>query len=611
VQGFQAGFNTNNFTLTTITVVDSPVTVQASGLSFEAPGYLITGNPLLLIPTPLGNPSRFTTPTITVAANPLTAAPFDATIDSTLQGASGLDKIGSGRLTLGSSVYSGLTTVAAGTLRAGSTEAFSPNSSYTFGPRPPFSPVYVAATLDLNGFSNTIGSLSTTNIGTGTAIVTNNGTMPAILTVGNDNTSTTFSGTIQDGTSVLALTKIGTGTLTLTGTNSYSGGTTITAGTLQAGATTALSPNSAFNVAATLDLNGFSNTIGSLSGPAIVTNNATMPAILTVGSDHTSTTFSGTIQDGTSVLALTKIGTGTLTLTGTNSYSGGTTISGGTLQIGNGGPAGNIVGNVLDNGTLAFNRSGDKKNFNGMISGSGNLVKLGSDTLVLTANNTYSGGTIIEAGTLVAGVPTAGQATSFALGEGNVFLVGGTLRTPSLDPLIIHVGGNYTQGPNGTLALGVAGVDGSQYDHVVAGGSASVAGTLSVFSLGGFAPADGNAFEVVRGAGGRSGTYSTINDQLNLNHLQRVDIYAKNSVILLYLTPKEPRKPGQPTPPPIDEQDPNFVVPPVNPNEPLPEPEVDQLVDPTAEELTSLYQIGFSAATMQRFSLGDRMFQIQ
>jgi hypothetical protein len=69
---------------------------------------------------------------------------------------------------------------------------------------------------------------------------------------------------------------------------------------------------------------------------------------------------------------------------------------------------------------------------------------------------------IIQDGVLVAGVPIAGQATSFALGAGDVFLQGGTLRTPSLDPLIINVGGNYTQGPGGTLALGVAGVNGAQ-----------------------------------------------------------------------------------------------------------------------------------------------------
>src|SRR5271166_3611029 len=64
---------------------------------------------------------------------------------------------------------------------------------------------------------------------------------------------------------------------------------------------------------------------------------------------------------------LTKTGSGALVLIGTNTYSGGTTISAGTLQIGNGGTSGSIVGNVADNGTLAFDRS-DAVTFSGVIS---------------------------------------------------------------------------------------------------------------------------------------------------------------------------------------------------------------------------------------------------
>ena len=96
---------------------------------------------------------------------------------------------------------------------------------------------------------------------------------------------------------------------------------------------------------------------------------------------------------------LTKTGSGALVLIVTNTYSGGTTISAGTLQIGNGGTSGSIVGNVTDNGTLAFDRS-DTVAFGSVISGTGSLVQLGSGTLVLTGTNTYSGGTTISAGTL-------------------------------------------------------------------------------------------------------------------------------------------------------------------------------------------------------------------
>jgi autotransporter-associated beta strand protein len=232
-------------------------------------------------------------------------------------------------------------------------------------------------------------------------------------------------------------------------------------------------------------------------------------------------TFGGVIS-GTGALA--QAGSGTLILTGNNTYTGGTTISTGTLQVGNGGTTGDLLGNVTDNGTLTFDRSGAKKTFAGVVSGSGSLIKLGSDTVELTADNTYSGGTFITSGVLVAGVPVAGQATSFALGTGDVNLLGGTLRTPSLDPLVINVGGNYTQGPGGTLALGVAGTAGSAYDHVQAAGRASLGGTLAVSSLAGFHPVAGNAFGVLASGGARTGQFATVDDFLNNNpNLQRVE----------------------------------------------------------------------------------------
>ena len=71
-----------------------------------------------------------------------------------------------------------------------------------------------------------------------------------------------------------------------------------------------------------------------------MTNAGAAAATLTTGGNNTSTTFSGVIQDGVGVTGLTKVGTGTFTLTGANTYTGGTTISAGTLQIGNGGTTG-------------------------------------------------------------------------------------------------------------------------------------------------------------------------------------------------------------------------------------------------------------------------------
>jgi autotransporter-associated beta strand protein len=80
-----------------------------------------------------------------------------------------------------------------------------------------------------------------------------------------------------------------------------------------------------------------------------------------------------------------KKGLGTLILTGDDTYTGGTTISFGTLQIGNGGTIGSIVGDVTNNGALVFNRA-DTVTFGGAISGDGELAQLGPGTLVLTGD---------------------------------------------------------------------------------------------------------------------------------------------------------------------------------------------------------------------------------
>ena len=68
-----------------------------------------------------------------------------------------------------------------------------------------------------------------------------------------------------------------------------------------------------------LDLGGFDQTVASLSGAGLVTNNGGADAVLTVGGDNSSTVFSGSLEDGTThSLGLTKVGTGTLTLAGDN-----------------------------------------------------------------------------------------------------------------------------------------------------------------------------------------------------------------------------------------------------------------------------------------------------
>ena len=214
-----------------------------------------------------------------------------------------------------------------------------------------------------------------TTIGGGTLQIGNNGTSGSLTgnvdiagagTLAFYRTDTlTFNGNIS-GTGVVR--QIGTGTTILTGTNVYTGGTTISGGTLQIG-------------------NG--GTSGSLAGN--VANAGTLAF-----NRGDALTFAGSI---TGAGAVRQIGTGTTVLTGANTYTGDTTISGGTLQIGDGGTTGSIAGNVLNDGTLAFNRS-DALRFDGTISGNGTLTKTGAGTVTLTQANTYTGGTKVKGGTL-------------------------------------------------------------------------------------------------------------------------------------------------------------------------------------------------------------------
>jgi autotransporter-associated beta strand protein len=162
----------------------------------------------------------------------------------------------------------------------------------------------------------------------------------------------------------------------------------------------------------------------NISGGAVVINSNLITQSTTLGNVNiTSSTFSGngniSLATGrtatfsitnTSIYAgiisgttsnFTKLGTGNLILTGTNTYSGITTISAGSIQIGNGGTTGTIgTGGITNNSSLIYNRTNDYT-ISGEISGTGSLNKQGSGILTLTQNNTYSGSNTINAGTLV------------------------------------------------------------------------------------------------------------------------------------------------------------------------------------------------------------------
>ncbi|MEI6712446.1 MAG: autotransporter-associated beta strand repeat-containing protein [Verrucomicrobiota bacterium] len=312
----------------------------------------------------------------------------------------------------GVNTYTGATTITDGTLRAGvPSSAFGANSAVTLGNT-------AGAVLDLAGFSNQIGSLSGGG-GAGGNVTLGAGT----LSVGADGTSTTYAGIISGAGGVL---KNGAGVLTLSGANTYTGLTSVTAGSLTAGVTTtAFGVNSAIslsNVAgATLNLNGFDNTIGSLAGGGLTGGNVSMGAgNLTVGGDGTTTSYAGIISGAGGV---TKVGAGTLRLTGISTFTGNTTISAGFLQIGDGVTDGSIAtsAGVVNNASLIVNVIG-AQSFGMDMTGAGLLSKVGAGTLTLSGNNTYTGLTKINAGTLSLGSANALN------GGGNITFSGGTLQ---------------------------------------------------------------------------------------------------------------------------------------------------------------------------------------
>ncbi len=330
--------------------------------------------------------------------------------------------------------------------------------------------------------NNTVGALTTDSSST---VELNN----FELQIGSLNLSTTVAGVISD-TGSGSLIKVGTGTLTLTGANTYAGGTTINGGTLQVN-TMSLPGNVVDNAtlqfnqtfdgtfnglisgtgqlvkigSGTLTLGGANTYMGGtiINAGNLQVNTTTLPgnvvdnAILTFNQ-----TFDGTFPGNISGTGeLVKIGSGTLTLTGSNSYSGGTFLDAGTLQVN----TNSLPGNIVDNTTLIFNQTFDGT-FGGIISGPGQVIKIGSGTLSLTGGNTYAGGTVINAGNLQVNTNTL---------PGNVVDNATLTFDQNFDGTfngLISGTGQLVKIGSGTLTLGAA--------NTYAGGTVINAGNLQV-----------------------------------------------------------------------------------------------------------------------------------
>ncbi|EAB3338365.1 autotransporter-associated beta strand repeat-containing protein [Salmonella enterica] len=286
------------------------------------------------------------------------------------------------------------------------------------------------------------GTLVASNVeALGTGDVTDNATLEL-------NTGGTFDNAISGSGQVE---KSGDGTLTLSGSNTYTGGTLISGGTLVASNVEAL-------------------------GTGDVTNDAVLEL-------NTGGTFDNAISGSGQVV---KSGDDALTLSGSNTYTGGTIISGGTLVATNVDALGN--GDVTDNATLELNTGGD---FDNAISGSGQVVKSGDETLTLSGSNTYTGGTTINGGTLVASNVEAlgsGDIDNYASLQLNASgqFVTANLTTHDNATTAIGAGSalranTLTQEANSTLAVHLTN---SNSGAIVTADRANLGGTLDITGIG-------------------------------------------------------------------------------------------------------------------------------
>ncbi|MBN8945011.1 MAG: autotransporter domain-containing protein, partial [Rhizobiales bacterium] len=410
------------------------------------------------------------------------------TLSGTIDGkAAELTKTGAGTLVLsGANSYSGTTRLTQGTLRLANDLALGTSTLVTTG-----SVVDYAAGVSI---ANTI-------------VIQSNTTQFQVLTG-----TATQVGEVQQSGGARPLEKIGDGTL-IVHQLSNTGTTTVSAGTLQGGAAYAFGMQSAYVVTsgAILDLGGFDQAIGSLAGAGTVTNGGPDAATLRlVGTSNASTTFSGVIRDGASPLALELDMLGTLTLTGVNTYTGGTRICDcSTLQIGSGGMTGSISGDVVNYGTLVFNRSNIYQ-FDGIISGDGTIRQIGAGRTVLTGDSSvFDGTTKVEAGTLSVLGKLGGTLNVLSGGTligtgtvGNTAIAAGGTLAPGNGGGMLTVQGNLTFAAGSTYRVDIASA-GVSLAHV--SGTAALAGAV----VANFAPGASivRQYTILDATGGISGGF--------------------------------------------------------------------------------------------------------
>jgi autotransporter-associated beta strand protein len=370
-----------------------------------------------------------------------------------------------GTLTLsGNNAYSGITRIENGTLVIASASAWANSSSVVLGS------VGATATLELNGQSKSLASLSTA----GTAAnqtVRNSAVGTATLTFTSAGT-VTFDGAFAEtaANTKIAIGYAGGGILDFGTTNVYTGGTVISSGTARLGADNAFSVGAltlgGSGTVGILDLGGFNQSVSAFStgvgavavSQLIGNSSTTADSVFTYAGG--STTFGATIQDsingGTRKVGFALPSAATVIIGGANTYTGTTTIAGSaTVQIGNfdATSASLGVGPIVNSGTLIFARA-----TNAYVLPATNIVSgIGAITLASTGAVTSSAaGQFNSSGLLTFGnVAGSTVMSSLDLTNGGATFGGLLLRNRSaVADNLITVGVGQTFRVNGAVTVG-------------------------------------------------------------------------------------------------------------------------------------------------------------
>jgi autotransporter-associated beta strand protein len=336
--------------------------------------------------------------------------------------------------------------------------------------------------------NETIGSLEGTAAG---SVALNNAT----LTIGGNNASTSFAGTISDGHQAVplvgALAKIGSGTLTLTGVNDYIGGTRIDAGVLAVPADSALGA-----AAGSVTFGGGSlRALADFSSARAVTLEAAGGSFDTTGNQLQ---WSGPI-DGSG--ALTKLGAGTLTLGGSplgNTYAGPTDVQAGTLGLRGGiALADTAAVNVAAGARLNLESSETIGSLTsaGAIDGAGQTLTAATYSFSAgTVNANLGGGTLLQTGPGTTTLTGSAAVTQVNI-TGGTLLLGAAERLANGAALTINAGsldlGGYTQtlgslaGSGGIVQIGNGNLTvGSNNANTAYAGALGGSGSLTKTGLG-------------------------------------------------------------------------------------------------------------------------------